>query len=259
MWHSNEQVNTETMSSFESSGIDAGDVAEHGDQPPHWSTRQDDLTFGHAPLDVTDGLTIRRFDSHADLRWQWPSSCVLTRVVWRADMSPISADDPQAHHLDVSRSDYVRDGCLRIPSPGPGRWYFSLYFRLAARAVQTADAPDVVSTVARFVRPRIGYSFRRGRFRRRALTVTLESSELLTTPTIIIVAAFGRMQPLQAEDGVVIGQIDAVTLTPEVRRSFSFEISYNRRPLRFVAFFSDLWMYDDFELHSLTPAEIWTR
>jgi hypothetical protein len=87
--------------------------------------------------DVSD-LRLTAVKEGVILRWAWPKDTALVRIVRRADAWPDGPDDPRAHAIAVSRTEYQAAGSKHVDAidKGRARLHYVVY-------AQPAGAPGV--------------------------------------------------------------------------------------------------------------------
>jgi hypothetical protein len=209
--------------------------------------------------DVT-ALEVEDFQSYLQLRWVWPEGCRQVVVAWRPDGTPASADDPLAQRLSCTRGEYDALGGLRIDQPVDAPHHIKV-FTAATLDGFTRHSSGVgggCTAEARMHRRGvIRYRISRGWFRRRTLTITLESdTHVEAAPACVLVAKRGLDRPLDAEDGTVVETLPSLTLYPRQPHTIRVDLSGLVGPFCVRIFFRDRAGYDAYRLEEPRTSEM---
>ncbi|MEB3222671.1 MAG: hypothetical protein VKS61_11385, partial [Candidatus Sericytochromatia bacterium] len=209
--------------------------------------------------DVT-GLEVEDFQAYLQLRWAWPESCRQVVVAWRPDATPVSADDPLAQRLSCTRGEYDALGGLRIDQPVDGPHRIKVFAAAPLDGVTRYSSGVGIGCTAEarlHRRSVIRYRLARGWFRRRVLTLTLESdTHVGAAPECVLVAKRGLDRPLDAEDGTVVETIPSLTLYPRQPHTLRVDLSGFMGPFCVRLFFRDRAGYDTYRLEEPRTSEM---
>lgn len=199
-------------------------------------------------VDVRD-VEVEDFGSYLQMRWRWPRSCTLARVAWRADRYPEGGEDADATCVDVSRGEYENRGGFRIPQPGEGPYWFTVYAAMIAGpdlVFSSGSREDCRATCRHHVTVPVRYSIRR-RPLRREMAVCIDVDQGVACPDVVIVARQGTVQPLSREDGRAVGMCTGAQAGGRLRE-WPLDLSGLRHPVYLRAFFRSDEAYHRFSL-----------
>jgi hypothetical protein len=209
--------------------------------------------------DVT-ALEVEDFQSYMQLRWVWPEGCRLVVVAWRPDGTPASADDPLAQRLSCTRGEYDALGGLRIEQPVDAPHHIKVFAAAMLDGVirhSTGVGSSCTAEARMHRRGVIRYRISRGWFRRRTLTITLESdTHVEAAPACVLVAKRGLDRPLDAEDGTVVETLPSLTLYPRQPHTLRVDLSGLVGPFCVRLFFRDRAGYDAYRLEEPRTSEM---
>ncbi|QUH03376.1 hypothetical protein HUO13_23395 [Saccharopolyspora erythraea] len=172
-------------------------------------------------LPPVGGLEFRRFDEELVLSWVWPERAGVAEVVWNGSAG--------SGRYRLTRQEYQASGGCRLRTgAGPVRVRVSAL--AAAEDGAACSAPTEIDIDGR--QPHVGYTVER---RSRPLVgggtarITLTADQPVPACTVLVVAAQGRVMPLQPADGQVIGRVEG-ELRPGRPVETTVEVPKLRRP-----------------------------
>jgi hypothetical protein len=184
-------------------------------------------------------LVAQDFGHYLALQWRWPGDASLFLVSWRRDGHfPLGAEDAEAQHREVSRSDYMRRGGFRIERPdhGGGPWHFAVRPILGETPLKTwgASAEAALRTDARVT---LWYDVRRRPLGRRYELHVWAEVDVPLIPQIVLMAKPGNLAAEAFDPSRILATATRSSLVAGVRRIVcQFPLGKQKRPFVLRAF-----------------------
>lgn len=196
-----------------------------------------------AVADVT-GCVAQDLGSYVLLRWCWPDGGSQVTVAWRHHGFPSAPSDPRAKSRRVTRTEYERQGGIRLEDLDLASHYFCVFAmdvcdgELAFARGSSAGARCVL-----YRRPSavVSYSIRRPWLLRRRVTLELRTdTRIEALPPLVLLAKPGEFQPIDRKDGTVLAELGWVPLGPEEPLRIDVDLPPLRTAMYLRAFFVNL-------------------